>query len=126
MPEAKLPCEPGCHTGFSGDSCSTMHAAPFGIVEMVADDLDRPEALAQRVGDESAAAVPSLAVAHQCQPDIFAERGRIAGGGEVADRTVRIGLVQLLHNMRAAIERPVVERDYADKLEAARCHQALA
>ena len=77
-PCSKLPCEPGWSTGSSGDCRSTMHAAPFRIEEMVADDLDRPEAVAQRVGDEGARAVARLAALDQRQRDIFAERRRIA------------------------------------------------
>ena len=71
-PSAKSPCVPGRHTGASGESASTMHALPFRVEEMVADDLDRAEAAAQRVGDEGAAAVPRLAALDQRQRDMLA------------------------------------------------------
>src|SRR6185312_7142547 len=135
-PASKFPCEPGWKTGSSGDWRSTptslaptlltMHAAPFRIEEMVTDDLDRTEALAQRIGDEGACAMQRTAALDQRQRDIFAEHRRIAAGGDVADGAMRVFFVQLLDDMRAAVERPVVQRDDAYELQAVGGDQPLA
>src|SRR5262245_21597855 len=114
-PPRTFPWLPGFQAAPSGDSGSTMHAAPLRVVEMMADDLDRPEAVAQRVRDEGARAVPCLAALDHGERDVAAECGRIAGGGDVADRAVRVLLVDLIDDMRATGEGPVVERDQPDQ-----------
>ena len=93
---------------------------------MVGDDLDRSEAVAQGIGDMGTGAVPCLAALDQRQRDMLAERRRIAAGGDVTDRAVRIGLVQRLDDVRAAVERPVVERDQADQFQPVGRDQAFA
>src|SRR6185312_446923 len=128
-PASKFPCEPGWKTGSSGDWRSTwltMHAGPFRIEEMVADDLDRTEALAQRIGDKGACAMQRTAALDQRQRDIFAEHRRIAAGGDMADGAVRVFFVQFLDDVRTAIEWPVVQRDDADELQALGGDQPLA
>src|SRR5690606_8899689 len=64
MPSA-WPKVPRRQVSPSGETGSAMHAAPFGIEHVVADDLHRPESLPERIGDEGARAVARLAAAHQ-------------------------------------------------------------
>ena len=55
-----------------------------------------------------ARALPGLPVLDQRQRDMLAERRRIAAGGDVTDGAVRIGLVELLNDVRAAETVPAV------------------
>src|SRR5690606_32539083 len=125
-PADRLPCLPGRKAAPRGDSRSTMQPLSFRIEEMVAYDLDLSEALAKRVGQEGARAVPRLAATHQRQADIFLQGGRIARGGDMADARSESVTVGLLHNVRPAVKRPAVERDHADEAQAAPVDLPLA
>src|SRR5690606_38243119 len=108
-PSAKLPCDPGRKAEPRGDSRSGMHAAPFRVEHVVADDLDRAEALSQRIGDEGAGSVAGFPALDQRQPDVFLQGGRIADGGDVADALSEAFRSLLFDDMRAAGERAPIE-----------------
>src|SRR5690606_35101120 len=131
MPCSKLPCEPGRYTGASADNRATaltpalcaaflvlaMHPAPFRVEEVMAYDFYRAEAASKWVGDKGARAVPGLAAHDERQPYVFAQGRGIADRRNVAQRVAGVLLVHLFNDMRAAVKRPVVERDEPHKLQ---------
>ena len=126
-PSTKLPCAPGLPDRLpAARAAQPCMRFPSGSKKWWLTISTGPKRL--RSGSETKARVPcrDLPPLTSASADIFAERRRIADGGDVADRVARLVLVELLDDMRAAVERPIVERDQADQLQPVRRDQAFA